>query len=208
MPATPAATPLPPSTAIPASWNPAVPPPPVTGAAVGIGLYEGLEVGLAEGLEVGLAEGLTLGDTDGLTEGLVLALTEAVADVLPPMATPVTVADTVTPLLTVGVRTVTDEEPADVQAESATQATTVVRPQPTTVRRFRCSLIKPPHRPGKDISRSTAAETGAEGKRAADPFCLLIGSAGELPRQKADGHNRVSPACGTNRQWRAQHGEY
>jgi hypothetical protein len=168
MPAKPAATPIPPSTAIPASWNPAVPPPPVTGAAVGTGLNEGLEVGLAEGLTLTLT--LTLGDTDGLTDGLVLSLTEAVADVLPPMATPVTVADTVTPSLTVGVRTVTDEVPADVQAESATLATTVVRPQPATVRRFGCSLIEPPHRPGKDISRSPAAETGAGRKTRGRPI--------------------------------------
>jgi hypothetical protein len=34
----PATMAAPPSTAIPVSWNPAVPPPPVTGAAVGYGL--------------------------------------------------------------------------------------------------------------------------------------------------------------------------
>src|SRR5260221_6360695 len=41
-----------------ASWNPAVPPPPMDGGAVGNGLVEGLPV--------------ADGDADGLTEGLVL----------------------------------------------------------------------------------------------------------------------------------------
>src|ERR1035441_3397266 len=50
-----AATPSPKSRA---SWNPAVPPPPVGGAAVGNGLAAGL--GVADGLAEGLAEGLAL----------------------------------------------------------------------------------------------------------------------------------------------------
>ena len=53
----------PPSTASPASWNPAVPPPPVTGAAVGIGLYEGLGDGLASGVGLTVALGLAVGRT-------------------------------------------------------------------------------------------------------------------------------------------------
>jgi hypothetical protein len=57
-------------------WNPAVPPPPVAGATVGIGLGDGLTVavgdGLGEGLVVGLALGLgeTLGETEAVAEGL------------------------------------------------------------------------------------------------------------------------------------------
>jgi hypothetical protein len=44
-------------------WNPAVPPPPVAGAAVGNGLAvaEGLGDGVAEGLGDGVAVGLTVG---------------------------------------------------------------------------------------------------------------------------------------------------
>jgi hypothetical protein len=42
-------------------WNPAVPPPPVAGAAVtnGLGVAEGLGVGLADGVGVGVPVGLT-----------------------------------------------------------------------------------------------------------------------------------------------------
>jgi hypothetical protein len=130
--ARPAAMAAPPSTASPASWNPAVPPPPVTGASVGIGLGEGLGKGLSEG------EALSLADSDGLVEALSLAgeldvwLSEAA--------------------LAVGDNTVTDEEglpgevgllvpvPDDVQAESATQASMVVRPQPTAVSLTRCAV--------------------------------------------------------------------
>jgi hypothetical protein len=152
-----------PSTARPASWNPAVPPPPVTGAAVGIGLNEGLGDGLAEGL--------ALGDADGLGEELTLTLVDALAEVvatLPPMPVAVTVTLTVTPSLTVGDRIVTGEvEGLDVQAERATQASMVARPQPATVSRTRCdvhamavrALIEPPRGPAMTISRLPTVET-------------------------------------------------
>src|SRR5579871_3931662 len=138
MPARPARTPVAPSTAIPASWNPAVPPPPVTGAAVGTGLNEGLGLGLAEGLG--------LGDADGLGEGLTLTLVDALAEVVAtptPTPTPVavTVTLTVTPSLTVGDKIVTGTvEGLDVQAESARQASTAVRPHPAAVSRTRCAV--------------------------------------------------------------------
>jgi hypothetical protein len=124
--ARPAAMAVPPSTASPASWNPAVPPPPVTGASVGIGLGEGLGNGLNEG------EALSLAVSDGLIEALSLAgewaeaLSEGDSD----------------GLLAVGDNTVTDPEgvPDDVQAESAMQASMVVRPQPTAVSLTRCAV--------------------------------------------------------------------
>jgi hypothetical protein len=145
----------PPSTAIPASWNPAVPPPPVAGPPLGTGLDEGLGDGLAEGL------GLGDGDADGLGEGLTLTLVDALAEVVAaPTPTPVavTVTLTVTPSLTVGDRIVTGGLLLEVQAESATQASMVVRPQPATVSRTRCdvhamavrALIEPPCGPGND----------------------------------------------------------
>ena len=62
--------PAPPSTAAPprarsrASWNPAVPPPPVAGAAVGNGLADGL--GVTVGVGVGVGVGDPLGDGLGL----------------------------------------------------------------------------------------------------------------------------------------------
>lgn len=57
-------------------WNPAVPPPPVAGAALGNGL--GVAEGLAVGLGVGVAVGLGVGVTVGLTlAGGVVALAVA-----------------------------------------------------------------------------------------------------------------------------------
>jgi hypothetical protein len=69
-----------------ACWNPAVPPPPVAGAAVGIAVVEGLAVaerladGLVLGVADGLAEGLVLGVADGLEEELDEILADADAD--------------------------------------------------------------------------------------------------------------------------------
>jgi hypothetical protein len=142
----------PPSTASPASWNPAVPPPPVAGPPLG--------TGLGDGLGDGLAEGLALGDADGLGEELTLTLVDAPAEgaaTLPPMPVGVTVTLTVTPPLTVGDRIVTGGLLLEVQAESATQASMVVS-QPATVSRTRCdvhamavrALIEPPRGPGND----------------------------------------------------------
>jgi hypothetical protein len=132
----PATIAAPPSTASPASWNPAVPPPPVTGAALGTGLGVGLGEGSGLGLSDadGLAEALVVSDELALALWLVLSL---VLDEAPPLAVLVTPAEP----LAVG-RNVdggVEEEP-EVQAESATQASMVVRPQPTTVSRTRCDV--------------------------------------------------------------------
>jgi hypothetical protein len=153
MPPRPATIAAPPSTASPASWNPAVPPPPVTGAASGTGLGDGL----------GEGTGLALGDADGLTLvlTLVLTLTDVLALVLvrgeePPLAVPVAVE--LVPAEGIKVDGGGVEAGLEVQAESATQASMVVRPQPTAVRRTRCdihamavrALIEPPHVLGND----------------------------------------------------------
>ena len=135
----------PPSTASPASWKPAVPPPPVTGAWVG--MSEGLDV-MTSGEE------LSLTDAGGLDGGLAISLA-GLSEVL---ALAVPVAEEVAPLaeevapLAVGDNT--DEEGVldPEQAESATQTSMVVRPQPT-VSLTRCAvhvmavrvLIEPPH---------------------------------------------------------------
>jgi hypothetical protein len=118
----PATIAAPPTTASPASWNPAVPPPPVTGAPLGTGLGDGL----------GEGSGLGLSDADGLAEALVLALALVLV-----LDEAVLVAVEVPPA--VGDNTVTGVLP-EVQAESATQASMVVRPQPTTVSRTRCDV--------------------------------------------------------------------
>jgi hypothetical protein len=131
---------VPPSTASPASWNPAVPPPPVTGATVGYTVvYTGLGIGLAEGSGLGLVVSDGLGEGDGLAEAL--GLGEPLAEALG-LGVPVTA----------GVNTAGGVE-LEVQAESATQASTVAKPQPTAVSLTRCAVhavavrafIEPPH---------------------------------------------------------------
>jgi hypothetical protein len=143
----------PPSTASPVSWNPAVPPPPVTGAAVGIGLNEGLGDGLAA--DVALALELAEALDDALAGELALALDEAPAEELVEEVG-LTVGENDEP------STVPDDEGdeggLEVQAESATQASTVVRPQPTAVSLALCAVramavrafIEPPRALGND----------------------------------------------------------
>jgi hypothetical protein len=146
----------PPITASPASWNPAVPPPPVTGAAVGIGLNEGI------GDRLGVGVGLMLDDSDGLGDPLVLSL--AVAGTLgdvPALTVPLALG--LTEPLAEGESRETEEEgfevpPPDVQAASATQASRVLRPQPMAVSLARCAVpamavrafIEPPRALGND----------------------------------------------------------
>jgi hypothetical protein len=139
--ARPATMAAPPSTASPASWNPAVPPPPVTGASEGIGLGEGLGDWLSAG------EALWLTDCDALDEALWLeALSLEALDEVPLLGV----------LLALGDNNDSDEEgvvdpvpvpaPDEVQAESATQASMVVRPQPTAVSLTRCAVPAMPVR--------------------------------------------------------------
>jgi len=134
----PATIAVPPSTASPASWNPAVPPPPVTGAALGTGLGVGLGEGSGLGLSDadGLAEALALSDELALALSLVLSLE---LDEEPPLAVLVTPAEPLAVGRYVDAGGVVVEG-LEVQAESATQASMVVRPQPTTVSRTRCDV--------------------------------------------------------------------
>jgi len=168
----------PPSTASPASWNPAVPPPPVAGPPLGAGPdvwpeaapllapdagallapdAGALLVPDAGALLVPDAGALLVPDAGALLEeperGLAVPLACAEA---PPLAVPVALE--LPDPLTVGDSTVTGGLLLDVQAESATQASMVVRPQPATVSRTRCdvhtmavrALIEPPRVPGND----------------------------------------------------------
>jgi hypothetical protein len=155
----PATIAAPPTTASPASWNPAVPPPPVTGAPVGTGLGVGLGEGSGLGLSDadGLAEVLALSDelALGLSLALALELDEAVlvAVEVAPAEPPAVGINVDAGGVAGGV-----EEGPEVQAESARQASMVVRPQPTTVSRTRCdvhamavrALIEPPRVLGND----------------------------------------------------------
>jgi|SRR5580698_4137575 hypothetical protein len=195
MPPRPATIAKPPTTARPASWNPAVPPPPVTGAPLGTGVYEGLGDGLAEGLW------LALDVVDGVAEELVLELALSDTDVLAladapalALAEVLAVAVEVALELALGepLNTVTEEEVPEVQAESATQAIMVVRPQPTAVYRTRCdvhamavrTLIEPPHALGNDHFPVAARRNRRrKGKRVAGLWSLTA-PAGERTGQK------------------------
>lgn len=98
-------------------WNPAVPPPPVAGAAVTNGL------GVAEGLGVGLADGVGVGVPVGLADELGVGV-------------PVELADEVTVGLAVpGENGGGDAEDADPeQPETAAEAKMVKATQPTTAK--------------------------------------------------------------------------
>lgn len=193
MPPRPATIAKPPTTASPVSWNPAVPPPPVTGAPLGTGVYEGLGDGLAEGLW------LALGDVDGLAEEPALGDADADADALADalalvlaLALAEAVLVAVELALAEPLNTVTEEELPEVQAESATQAIMVVRPQPTAVYRTRCdvhamavrTLIEPPHALGNDHFPVAARRNRRrKGKRVAGLWSLTA-PAGERTGQK------------------------
>ena len=127
--------PAPPSTAAPPrarsrpSWNPAEPPPPVAGAAVGNGLADGLGVTVGVGVGVGVA--------DPLGDGLGLALAEW-------LSVPLGEADAVG----VGVLAGENEDeaaegvPAE-QAETATEVSMVKVLQPMTANLALCLVAAP-----------------------------------------------------------------
>jgi hypothetical protein len=96
-------------------WNPAVPPPPVAGAAVGTGL------GVGEGLAVGLADGVAVGVIVGVARGVAVGLTLALA---------VGVGEPVAPG-EIGGGVAEGEDPE--QAEMATEAKMAKATQPTAV---------------------------------------------------------------------------
>jgi hypothetical protein len=180
------------------SWNPAVPPPPVTGAPLGTGLGDGLGEGSGLGLSDadGLAEALALSDELALSLALALSLDEVLVAPAEPLAVGryVDAGGVVVGL--------------EVQAESATQASMVARPQPTTVSRTRCdvpamavrALIGPPRVLGNDhFPVAGRRNRRRKGKRAAGLWSLTA-SAG-----KTSVALTASPGCATNRQWRAHH---
>jgi hypothetical protein len=180
MPPAPATMAAPPMIASPASWNPAVPPPPVTGAPTGTELADGLGDGLmlvltlTEGLGDGLMLVLTL--TEGLGAGVVASVVTSFGEI-ETLAETDTLTETLalTLALALGENTLPVEvEEPDVQAETATQAKTASRPPPmaprfapTAVRfapmaprRARCAIhemavratIGPPHvSAGQDV---------------------------------------------------------
>ena len=131
-----AATPSPKSTA---SWNPAVPPPPVDGAAAGNGLAAGL--GFAAGLAAALAD-------EGLAdEGRALAL--AVLSLAVPLGRTVGVAEALLPgENVVGVAEGEDPEQADIDTEASMAEVAINRARspapPTRVMRIFMNLLTRP----------------------------------------------------------------
>ena len=101
-----------------ACWNPAVPPPPVAGAAVENGL------GVGEGLGVGLADGVAVGVIVGVGVGLELALGVVPLGVLAGVADPVAPGE-----IDGGDAAGGDPE----QAETAVEANIAKAAQPTMV---------------------------------------------------------------------------
>jgi hypothetical protein len=110
------------------SWTPAVPPPPVPGAAVGYRLADRLGVGVGDTDTAGDAEG----DAGGLADGLVLAV--ALAVVGAGVGTAVVAAELVTVGEKEGTVGVVVDEPVE-QADRAAEANMVMAPQPTAVSR-------------------------------------------------------------------------
>jgi len=130
-----------------ACWNPAVPPPPVAGAAVGAGLAVGL--GLAEGDGLGVVEGDGLVVGLGLELGLGLVLGELLGELDPVADEPVEDDDE-------GVGSA-PEDGVPEHAAMAREASRVTMPQPTaaslvldrvpvTVLR---TFMEPPHASGR-----------------------------------------------------------
>jgi len=131
-----------------ACWNPAVPPPPVAGAAVGAGLAVGLGVTDGDGLTVGDGEGDGLAEVLGLglTLGELLGETDAVADER---------AEDEDEDEGVGSA---PEEGLPEHADTVTEARTVKMPQPKTAASLALDLLpatvlrtfmEPPHASGR-----------------------------------------------------------
>jgi hypothetical protein len=149
------------------SWNPAVPPPPVGGAAVGNGLAVGLAVGEGVGLAVGLgvALGVRLGVALRVGLGVVLALGlcdglgDDDAELLgEPLSELLGVAEALVPGDDVGSA---PDDALPEQAETAMEASMARMPQLTAVNLVRSPVLEvtarpftePPHASGRSRAR-------------------------------------------------------
>jgi hypothetical protein len=136
-----------------ACWNPAVPPPPVAGAAVGAGLAVGLGLAEGDGLGVvereGLVVGLGLGLGLGLELGLGLVLGEVLAELGPLADEPVEDDDEgvgSAPEVGVPEHAAMAREASRVTMPQPTAASLVLDPVPATVLR---TFMEPPHASGR-----------------------------------------------------------
>lgn len=136
-----------PMTSSEACWNPAVPPPPVAGAAVGAGLAVGLGLAEGDGLGVVEREGLVVGL--GLELGLGLGLGELLAELDPLADEPVEDDDEgvgSAPELGVPEHAAMAREASRVTMPQPTAASLVLDPVPVTVLR---TFMEPPHASGR-----------------------------------------------------------
>ena len=165
-----------------ASWNPAVPPPPVAVAAVGNGLADRLGDADRPGDAEGRGEADRLGEAAGRedVEGLVLGF--GVVALAVPLAEAVGVADA----LVEGEDGGSAAEDGDVvQAETAAEASMAAMPQPTAVNLALRpvpamavrTFMKPPHASGRRRPRFPVPvrKRHRKGKRVADPVAARAG---------------------------------
>jgi hypothetical protein len=132
-----------------ACWNPAVPPPPVAGAAVGAGLAVGLGLAEGDGLGVVEREGLVVGLGLGLELGLGLVLGEVLAELGPLADEPVEDDDEgvgSAPEVGVPEHAAMAREASRVTMPQPTAASLVLDPVPATVLR---TFMEPPHASGR-----------------------------------------------------------
>ncbi len=177
------------------SWNPAVPPPPVAGAAV--------RNGLADGLCVADGDADGLGVADGLAEGLTLVLGVVAPAV--PLGRIVIVAEPVT----AGENGVGVGEGEDVvQAETDAETSMVTVAQPTTVNLALSPLpmmvvrifMGPPHASGRWRTRFPVPASEEKPRPARSLPAPAEGRSPEAPTAI-----RVKPMDSTNMQWPVHH---
>jgi hypothetical protein len=169
-----------------ASWNPAVPPPPVAGAAAGNGLADRLGDAEGRGEAEGPGEADRVGEAAGRedVEGLVLGF--GVVALAVPLGRLVGVAEPVAPgENVVGVAEGDDPEQADASMVKAAQPTVVslaLNPVPAMIAR---TFMGSPHASGRVAGPfpGPASETGI-GR--ADPLAARVGRR-QVP-ESAEGH--------------------
>jgi hypothetical protein len=132
-----------------ACWNPAVPPPPVAGAAGGAGLAVGLGLTEGDGLGVVEGDGLVVGLGLELGLGLGLVLGEVLAELDPLADEPVEDDDEgvgSAPEDGVPEHAAIAREASRVTMPQPTAASLVLDPVPVTVLR---TFMEPPHASGR-----------------------------------------------------------
>jgi hypothetical protein len=165
------------------SWNPAVPPPPVGGAAEGNGLGLGLDVvdgvGLAVRLGVGLGVGLAVGLGDRLGDDDAELLGEALAESLG-------VAEPLVPGDDVGSA---PDDALPEQAEIAMEASMARMPQLTAVKLVRSPVLEVAARPFTEPPHASG----------------MARARFQVPHPESAGVIKLRAIEGTSQQWPVRH---